>query len=282
MTNNDKNEKNNYKNQIKEAFNDLKTPGKRYKQIPNILTASRLFSPFLIIPAAIIGNTAFAAYSAIAFGFTDLIDGALARKLKVKSELGADLDAFSDKMFAGSLLIGGAIFNPILSINIILEMVIASINLTQKFSGNKAGSTLTGKIKTWGVFALGALGIIAPNLSLTPALIPTIALTTATMQLLTIESYLKKYNKKPKEKEEKEIEPPIEESPKEEPLYGENKMPILYKEKIKDYVQEQQNLSLEEKNLQQEKLEELRELASFFETPKQEEKPKVYQKTTQN
>ena len=124
MIDNDKKEKTNYKKQIKEALIDLKTPGKRYKQIPNLLTASRLFSPLLIIPAAILGNTTFAAWAAAAFGFTDLIDGALARGMNVKSELGADLDAFSDKMFAGSLLIGGAIFNPILSINIILEMAI--------------------------------------------------------------------------------------------------------------------------------------------------------------
>ena len=45
---------NDYKIKFKEAFTDLKTKGRRHKQIPNILTTSRLLAaPVFIIPAAI-------------------------------------------------------------------------------------------------------------------------------------------------------------------------------------------------------------------------------------
>ena len=45
---------NNYKKMFKEAFDDLRTKGRRHKQIPNLLTATRLFAaPVFIIPAAL-------------------------------------------------------------------------------------------------------------------------------------------------------------------------------------------------------------------------------------
>lgn len=194
MTEENKSVKEKYKKQLEEALGDLKTPGKRKKQIPNILTASRLLSPLLIIPAAITGNTALAAGAALGFGLTDLVDGKLADKLDARSELGADLDAFTDKIFAGTLLIGGAIFNPFLLANIALELMIAGINLKQKFSGKEPKSTQVGRVKTWFLFGLGGLGIIAPALNLAPALLPGLALATAAMQGATIVSYIKKYD----------------------------------------------------------------------------------------
>ena len=203
----------NYKKQIKEAINDLKTPGKRKKQIPNLLTASRLLSPLLIIPAALTGATTVAAIEAAIFGFTDLIDGHLARKWEAKSELGADLDAFTDKIFAGTLLIAGTIFNPVLISNIILEMAIAGVNIKQKLSGNESGSTMIGKAKTWILFALGGLGVIAPALELAPAVIPGVALATAALQGATLVSYLNKYNwfqDQPEESQDDNLEQYIE------------------------------------------------------------------------
>ena len=46
-----------YKIYIKEALEDIKTKGRRYRQIPNIITSSRLIAaPFFIIPAALCKN----------------------------------------------------------------------------------------------------------------------------------------------------------------------------------------------------------------------------------
>lgn len=183
-----------YKKQLNDVINDLKTPGKRKKQIPNLLTASRLFSPLIIIPAALVGNVGFAAAAAIGFGLTDFLDGKLARKWNAKSQFGADLDAITDKIFAGTLLLGGAIFNPLLLINVGLEALIAGINVNEKLAGKKPASTKTGKVKTGFIFGLGALGILAPALSLSPAILPGLALTTAALQGATIASYVKKYH----------------------------------------------------------------------------------------
>ena len=101
-----------YKEQIKEAIEDLKTPGRRHKQIPNILTLSRMLSPLVIIPNALLGNSQEAMKLAAFFGLTDLVDGFIARKFNLSSPLGADLDALTDKLFAGTLLLTGAVSNP--------------------------------------------------------------------------------------------------------------------------------------------------------------------------
>ena len=274
--------KKNYKDQITSSLNDLKTPGKRKKQIPNILTSLRLISPLLIIPAAIVGNTTFAAISAICFGLTDMVDGTLARKWNAKSELGADLDALSDKIFAGTLLIGGAIFNPYLIINILLEMAIASINLKQKFSGKKTGSTNIGKVKTWILFGLGSLGIISPALNISSAILPTLAIGTTIMQTLTIHSYIDKYKEKPNKTPEttnktRKLENSSEEKNEEEQPKTKyyknvnNKTNVVVKQddlleqlrQASAYLHEQQTLPTNNSSIQQDT----------------QEKPKTYQKT---
>lgn len=219
-----------YKEQLTEALEDLKTPGRRKKQVPNILTASRLFSPLLIIPAALTGNTVFAAWAAAVFGLTDLVDGTLARKWDAKSELGADLDAFTDKIFAGTLLIGGTIFNPILLLNIALELGIAGINVKQKLAGKESKSTQVGRVKTWLLFALGGLGIVAPALNLAPAIIPGLAIGTALMQGATIASYIKKYSE-PTTSGQKDT--PVAET--QQPIYEEQKIDVAEKELSKTY-----------------------------------------------
>lgn len=183
-----------YKEQIKEAIEDLKTPGRRHKQIPNILTLSRMFSPFIIIPNALLGNSEEAMKLAAFFGLTDLVDGYIARKFNLSSPLGADLDALTDKLFAGTLLLTGAVSNPYLLANTGLEMVIAGVNLKQKFSGNKSGSTIMGKVKTGAVFTLGGLSVAATSVQELDKVIFPLAISTAILQTMTLVSYLKKYN----------------------------------------------------------------------------------------
>ena len=182
-----------YKDQIKEALEDLKTAGRRHKQIPNILTMLRLTAPFIIIPAAIIGNVPFILWSTAAFGITDLADGFIARNWNLTSKLGKDLDAFADKMFAGTLLLAAAVTNPLLYLNVGLEMAIAGININQKVKGKEAASTMMGKIKTFALFPLAGVSILSSVFS--ESIIATLAVITTVSQFLTIKSYLKKYNK---------------------------------------------------------------------------------------
>lgn len=183
-----------YNEQIKEALTDLKTPGRRHKQIPNLLTLGRMLSPLVIIPSALTGRQEEAIKLSLFFGLTDLADGFIARNWNLTSKLGADLDALTDKIFAGTLLLTGSISNPILLTNTGLEMLIAGVNLRQKFSGKKSGSTIMGKIKTGSVFALGGLGVIAgQNQELNKFVIP-LSVATTVLQTMTLASYVKKYN----------------------------------------------------------------------------------------
>ena len=197
-----------YKEQIKEAIEDLKTPGRRHKQIPNILTLSRMLSPLVIIPNALLGNSEEAIKLAAFFGLTDMVDGYIARNYNLSSQLGADLDALTDKLFAGTLLLTGSVANPYLLANTGLEMAIAVVNLKQKFSGNKSGSTIMGKVKTGAVFTLGGLGVVATSVQeLDKAILP-LAISTAILQTMTLVSYLKKYNDNnqlPKENNNQEL-----------------------------------------------------------------------------
>ena len=183
-----------YKEQIKEAIEDLKTPGRRHKQIPNILTLSRMLSPLVIIPNAVLGNSQEAMKLAAFFGLTDLVDGYIARKFNLSSPLGADLDALTDKLFAGTLLLTGAVSNPYLLANTGLEMAIAGVNLKQKFSENKSGSTIIGKVKTGAVFTLGGLSVAATSVQELDKVIFPLAISTAILQTMTLVSYLKKHN----------------------------------------------------------------------------------------
>lgn len=183
-----------YKEQIKEAIEDLKTPGRRHKQIPNILTLSRMLSPLVIIPNALLGNSQEAMKLAAFFGLTDLVDGFIARKFNLSSPLGADLDALTDKLFAGTLLLTGAVSNPYLLANTGLEMAIAGVNLKQKFSGNKSGSTIMGKVKTGAIFTLGGLSVAATSVQELDKVIFPLAISTTILQAMTLVSYLKKYN----------------------------------------------------------------------------------------
>lgn len=178
-----------YKELFKEALNDLKTKGKRHKQIPNILTVLRLTAPFFIIPAAFSGNVALAALLTAGFGLTDFVDGFIARKWNLTSELGKDLDAVCDKVFAGTLLIAASFTNPILLCNLALEGAIAGVNIYKTLKGEEVHSTFVGKAKTWALFSLAGLGLISPLLNLSTPLSIMSGLTSA-MQGLTIVSYL--------------------------------------------------------------------------------------------
>lgn len=265
-----------YKEQIKEALNDLKTKGKRHKQIPNILTTLRLTAPFFIIPAAIMGNIPLVIGLTTGFGLTDLADGFIARKWNLTSELGKDLDAFCDKMFAGTLLLATSIANPLLLINVGLEIAIASINIHQKFTGCETGSTMIGKLKTWSLFGLVGAGLLNPLFPV-PTLLASLMVVTTGMQLLTVKSYLKKYPKKQNIKKE-EIRNEEQSTTIEVEEKGQNE---LSKEKIKEPIQSTPNSQIKDESTNNtEELRRMRDSLLYEKENKKEEIPqsKVLQK----
>lgn len=171
---------------IKDFFN------KNKKHIPNILTGSRLLSPLVLLPLLLTGNYLGAFIALTLFLSTDAIDGYLARKWNCQSELGAKLDAFSDKIILGTLLIPLILNNPLFLINTLFEGTISLINIYRKLKGYDPHTIQIGRIKMISLCILIALGylnclVLIPNLLLT---IPFI--TTTFLQLTSTIFYIEK------------------------------------------------------------------------------------------
>mgnify|MGYP003375654289 FL=1 len=135
------------KKMIKDFFGDIKN-GNIKRQIPNMLTFSRALSPFIIIPAMLLGEIKIAIGALIFFAITDFLDGKIARKYNYVSDFGVKLDAVCDKIFAMSLVIPAVFECYILLFNLILEIAISYTNLLSEAKGNHPRSTIIGKIKT--------------------------------------------------------------------------------------------------------------------------------------
>ncbi|RZK48860.1 MAG: CDP-diacylglycerol--serine O-phosphatidyltransferase [Pedobacter sp.] len=73
------------------------------KQIPNAITCANLFSGCIGIVYAFNGNLTGAAYFVLLSGLFDFFDGFAARLLKVKSEMGKELDSLADVVSFGFL-----------------------------------------------------------------------------------------------------------------------------------------------------------------------------------
>lgn len=180
------------KEMLKDAFRQLKSK-EWYKQIPNLLTASRLFSPLVIIPAALVGNIPLALGASAVFASTDLFDGIIARKLNAHSELGRKLDAATDKVFAGSLLIALSFSNPLILLNLGLEAVISGVNLMSERKGNQPKTVYFGKVKT-ALLSFTILTSFAEPIFEIPRYISTILIsTTAAAQIGVSGIYYKKF-----------------------------------------------------------------------------------------
>lgn len=67
------------------------------KNLPNFITLSRLVSAILLMPICAFSQAFFAIYTYC--GISDVLDGALARKLHCNDEFGARLDSIADIVF---------------------------------------------------------------------------------------------------------------------------------------------------------------------------------------
>lgn len=182
-----------YRDLLNEALLDLKTKGRRARQIPNILTFMRVLAPFFIIPAAIFQNVKLICIFVIFFSITDALDGFIARKYNFVSNLGKDLDAVCDKVFAVTLLLSASFFEPILVLNFLLEVAIASVNTIAKLKNYNPSSSLVGKAKTCFLYTLIGFGYLNHYMDFNEMFIFVFLFTTI-MQLVTTISYVFKYH----------------------------------------------------------------------------------------
>lgn len=181
-------------NGFKNMINDLCTKGKRIKQIPNLLTLSRVGFALIIPPLAMSGGLIPAGILTIIAALTDGIDGFVARKLDAVSEFGKNLDPVCDKIFAGLLLLPliGKV-SPLLSLglcaNVALELGIAGVNLKSKAKGNIPRTTILGKIKTGMLSILIASLYVSFSYQAITSIIPIIYALATTTQVVTLIDY---------------------------------------------------------------------------------------------
>lgn len=150
-----------YMEEFKNCFNDLKHKETFYKQIPNLLTASRAIG---MIPVNILFLTGNMVPGIVLLGIllsTDFFDGKIARKYGIVSKFGADLDAICDKIMAIGLMIPLIFSSPILVLNILMEVIIASFNVMGRINGVDTKTLYSGKIKTWFLSLTLGLGYLA-------------------------------------------------------------------------------------------------------------------------
>ena len=189
---------NNNKEELKKCVEDLKHKDTFYKQIPNLLTILRLIGG---IPAGIIYNlNPQLSIITIAFlWFTDAIDGKIAKKLNIQSQIGADMDAFADKiMFLGSALPLLANAQGLIT-NFVLEGVISAINVTGRMKGLDTKTVLSGKFKTVFLALTLISGYFVQFLNLPVFIFNVMKCTTTAFQFLAIKDYILAFNKMYKE-----------------------------------------------------------------------------------
>ena len=183
-----------YKKEIKHSIEDLKHKNTFHKQIPNLLTFIRLIGA---IPAGIMYyiNLNLFVSSISLLWFTDAIDGRIAMKLNVQSKLGADMDAFADKiMFLGSSipLLGNV---PVLIFNFIMEGIISSINVFGRMKGLNTKTVLSGKIKTVSLALTLISGYLVQFFGMSVSILNLLIVLTSLLQIVSIKDYILEFKR---------------------------------------------------------------------------------------
>lgn len=159
------------------------------KNIPNMITISRISASFLACIMFILGNFPVSLGFYVYAACSDAVDGYFARKLNATSELGRKLDAISDKLFVASLIFPSIIMgNYLMLLPLVLEARISYINLKATKLTNRAITEKVGKLKTIVLFPTIILGFIATRIpSMYFALLPFL-ITSLKLQGKTIEA----------------------------------------------------------------------------------------------
>lgn len=195
-----------FNHEIKNNIKSVKKEKSIKKQIPNLLTLSRGIAPIAIIPLALTGHISEALITGGIIASTDFFDGAIARKFNCVSDLGQKLDPICDKLLALSIGIPLIILNPILIINMILELVIATINIKSTLKNNKPASNKIGKLKTWFLSISLLLSYICKVSNFPISIFYSSVVITSFLQTKAAINYKKTDNKKEIQKEEKKQE----------------------------------------------------------------------------
>lgn len=162
------------------------------KNIPNMLTVSRIVSCILGALFFVTGNIPVSVGLYLYGAVSDAFDGFLARKLNATTELGKKLDPVSDKIYALSLIMPSIILgNYFMILTLFLEAIISGINIYSNHKHNKVYTEKIGKIKTIMLFPTmitGLFSTIYPKLLL--LFLPSFFISTK-LQIESVKTYCK-------------------------------------------------------------------------------------------
>ncbi len=162
------------------------------KQIPNILTFTRIIAS--ILAGIFLLNNSFAiAISCYIYGaVTDAFDGFLARKLDAVSEFGKKLDPVSDKIFALSLTIPAIVLgNYALILSLVLETIIGVLNTYKELNNMHPHTLMIGKVKTVSLFPTMILGLLTTHIKTLYPVFYTFFGASTILQTASIKAYSK-------------------------------------------------------------------------------------------
>ena len=171
-------------------------------QLANLFTLSRFFSPFVLIPLIAFNKKVLFVIAIIFFSITDALDGYYARKYKSVTLFGKYLDAFVDKIYAGSLLFPIVLFPWIekkllvfIWIVLGLEFGISILNLYAFYRKLNPYSNYFGKIKTTILFITMGVIYLKKFLSFSSIIVCILLIITSFFEVVTLISYFIKIKK---------------------------------------------------------------------------------------
>ena len=175
------------KNGLIEMKNDLKN-GNIKKQLANLLTLSRFFSPFILLPLYYLNHPNLFIIMIIIFFLTDTFDGYFARRYNAVSDFGKYLDAVVDKIFTLTLLI--PVLSNYLYILLILEALITIVNLYKFYKNLNPNTRYIGKIKTTFLFILIGTLYLKKIITFNNNYFFILFMITISLQVITLISYI--------------------------------------------------------------------------------------------
>ena len=174
------------KDGLKAMKEDIKK-GNIKKQLANVLTISRFFSPFVLLPLYYFNHTTLFIIMIVIFFLTDTFDGYFARLYNSVNDFGRYLDAVVDKIFTLTLLI--PVLSNYLYLILILEALITVVNLYKFYKNLNPNTKYIGKVKTTFLFILIGTLYLRKFVIFNDKYIFVLFIITILLQLITLISY---------------------------------------------------------------------------------------------
>lgn len=184
-----------YIKELKRCIVEFKDKKTRKKQIANMLTASRLLAPLVLLPLAFLKLYVPTIILTIMFALTDAFDGYFARKYDAVTNFGKDLDAIVDKIFAATILISISFINLWLLILVFMEAIIALVNVVEKYKNNKPKTMIIGKFKTISLSLLIIIFLANLYINVPKTILILIYILTLLLQIVTALFYFDRFLK---------------------------------------------------------------------------------------